>query len=379
MWDAGIETNPLSRAHALCLVPDTSGVQFSQIAGTNWLRGIQATMVRPKPKRLWRPSELERRVGQTARLTAEKKALRIPWPQLDEAREKYVDWEAFVLWVRAIEHAEGGFPEWLAKIVDKRCWGFSKSVEKRSPDHSDVPPVFWPHLERWVNERIFGEIWREGWMNAVGYYAARDLASLRNHAYWEYCEGQWKRSKPAAYPSFQEWRKASERCIDQVLDECQMREEKRRLIKLSRRVSPRTLRQAVDRYMEWEVFAYWARTALESGCPLPASVERELKRACPGFLEVDAAVRAANPKEEPHLRFNRMIKWIEDHEFTNATKRGWFDVLLYQVRLHARHARVIDYWHDWEADWEKHSSPKYPSFAQWKKAADSYTFELDDG
>ena len=332
-----------------------------------------------KPHKLWRPSELERRVGQTARLTAEKEAARIPWPQLDEAREKYVDWEAFVLWVRAIEHAEGGFPEWLAKIVDKRCWGFSKSVEKRSPDHSDVPPVFWPHLERWVNERIFGEIWREGWMNAVGYYAARDLASLRNHAYWEYCEGQWKRSKPAAYPSFQEWRKASERCIDQVLDECQMREEKRRLIKLSRRVSPRTLRQAVDRYIEWEAFAYWARTALESGCPLPASVERELKRRCPGFLEVGAAVSTANLKEEPHCRFDRMIKWIEDHEFAGAMKRRWFDVLLYQARLHPRHARVIDYWHDWEAEWEKHPSSKYPSFAQWKKAADRYTFELDDG
>src|SRR5207249_6140316 len=72
----------------------------------------------------------------------------------------------------------------------------------------------------------------------------------------------------------------------------------------------------------------------------------------------DLAVRAANPKEEPHLRFNRMIKWIEDHEFTNATKRGWFDVLLYQVRLHARHARVIDYWHDWEADWEKRSEER---------------------
>ena len=158
-----------------------------------------------------------------------------------------------------------------------------------------------------------------------------------------------------------------------------MREEKCRLIKLSRRVGPRTLRTAVDRYIEWEAFAYWARTALESGCPLPVSVKRELKRRCPGFLEGDAVVRAANPKEESHFRFDRMIKWIEDHEFSNAKKRGWFDVLLYQARLHPRHARVIDYWHDWEAEWEKHPSSEYPSFAQWKNAADSYTFELDDG
>jgi hypothetical protein len=151
------------------------------------------------------------------------------------------------------------------------------------------------------------------------------------------------------------------------------------LIKLSRRVSPRTLRQAVDRYIEWEALAYWARTALESDCPLPASVERELKRRCPGFLEADAAVRAVNPEEEPHFRFNRMIKWIEDHEFVSAKKRGWFDVLLYQARLHPRHVRVIDYWHDWEAGWTNEGSNRYPSFSQWQRSADSYTFELDDG
>ena len=88
---------------------------------------------------------------------------------------------------------------------------------------------------------------------------------------------------------------------------------------------------------------------------------------------------AANPKEEPYFRFNRMMKWIEEHEFAGAKKKRWFDVLLYQARLHPRHARVIDYWHDWEAEWEKAPSPEYPSFAQWEKATDRYTFEMDDG
>jgi hypothetical protein len=298
---------------------------------------------------------------------------------LHEARENYVEWEAFALWVRAIEDAERDFPEWLAKVVDKHCRGFLKFVGETKIEDSGGSSCFWHHLERWINKRTFGHAWQQGWMNAVGYYAARDLVSLRNHAYWEYCERQWKRSKPAAYPSFRDWLKASERCSDHLLDEYGRREAKRRLIKLSRRVSPRMLHKAVDRYIEWKAFAYWARTALESRSTLPAAVEGSVRRRCPGFLEADAVARAANPKGEPHFRFNRMIKWIEDHEFTNARKRGWFDVLLYQARLHPRHARVIDYWHDWEAEWDKHPSPKYPSFAQWKKAADSYTFEPDDG
>ena len=171
-------------------------------------------MVQPGTKRLWRPSELERRVGQAARLTAEREAARIPWPQLQDARENYVAWEAFALWVRAIENAAGDFPEFLAEAVEKRCPGFSDFVAKHKQEHPDSLPFFWYHLERWINERIFGKAWREGWMNAVGYYSARDLASLRNHAYWEYCERQWKLSKPAAYPSFRDWLKASEQCDD---------------------------------------------------------------------------------------------------------------------------------------------------------------------
>jgi len=325
---------------------------------------------------MWRHSPLECRAGEEARRVAEKEAARIPWLRLHAAREKYVEWEAFVLWVRAIEEAEGDFPEWLAEFVEKRCRGFLKFGEKQKRDHPESQASFWYNLECWINERIFGKAWREGWMNAVGYYAERDLASLRNHAHWEFCQRRWKRSKPAAYPSFRDWLKASAHCSDRVLDECEMPGEKRHLIKLSRRIRPRSLRNAVERYLEWEVFAYWTRAALEAGSPLPASVEREVKKRCPGFLEAEAVARPANPAEESHCRFNRMIKWIEDHEFADAQKRGWFDVLRYQARLHPRHARVVDYWHDWEAGWAKHPTAKYPPFDRWRDAADRYTFEL---
>ena len=124
-------------------------------------------MVQPETKRLWRPSKLETQVAGKARQMAEREA-RVPWPQLQEAREKFVAWEAFAFWVRAIENAAGEFPEFLAEAVEKRCPGFSEFVVKHKQEHPDSPPFFWYHLERWINERIFGEAWREGWMNAVG-------------------------------------------------------------------------------------------------------------------------------------------------------------------------------------------------------------------
>ena len=335
-------------------------------------------MAQVKTKRTWRPGPVERRVREVARQTAEHEAARIPWSRLQGARKKYIEWEAFALWVRAIEVTEGNCPPWLVEVVNRRCNGFTRFVAEEKVSQSCESPLLWCRLVCWIKEHIFGKIWRENWMNAVGFYAARDLTSLRNHAYWEYCEHHWKRSKPAVYPSFPDWLRASEHCSDRVLDECEMPEEKRRLIKLSRRVGARTLRNAVERYVEWEVFAYWARAALEADSPMPALVEREMNRRCQGFLRADTAARAANPAEEPHCRFNRMIEWIEDHDFTHVKKRGWFDVLLYQTRLHARHARVIDYWHACEVRCTKDPSTAYLSFTQWQRAADSYTFELSD-
>jgi hypothetical protein len=308
---------------------------------------------------------------------AEREAAPIPWRQLQDARQQYVAWEAFTFWVRAIESTEGHVPQWLAQAVEKHCPGFSEFAAARRRHHPDSAPYFWSRLEEWIHERIFGKAWREGWMNAVGYYAARDLASLRNHAYWDHCQRQWQRAGPSTYPSFREWLKASEQCDDQVLDDYGIREEKRRLIELSRRVGSRALHHAVTRYLDWEVFAYWARTAIEAGPPLPVLVKREVSRRCPGFVEADAAAHAAKPEEEPHFRFYRLLDWIGENEFRQVQKQGWYEVLRYQVNLHARHTRVIDYWHAWESGRTKERSKRYPSLAQWQRAADSYTSELD--
>jgi len=158
-------------------------------------------------------------------------------------------------------------------------------------------------------------------------------------------------------------------------DEAEMREDHRRLIKVMRRVNSRALRQTVDRYVEWEVFANWARTAIEADSHMPAWMKREVKQRCPGFLETEAIARAGNPAEEPPCRFGRFVKWIEGHEFAEAQKRGWFDVVRYEAHLRPRHARVVDYWHDWEAERTRHPSAKYPSLEQRRRSADSFTFD----
>jgi hypothetical protein len=58
---------------------------------------------------------------------------------------------------------------------------------------------------------------------------------------------------------------------------------------------------------------------------------KNVPHAAPNATPVGAF--GANPEEEPHCRFNRMVRWIEDHEFAEAKKQGWFNVLVYQASL----------------------------------------------
>src|SRR5262245_61361636 len=96
-------------------------------------------------KPTWRPGRLERKVGEKARWAAEREAASIPWPQLQKAREKFVAWEAFGFWVRAIENAEGNVPQWLVRTVEERCPGFLKFVAKRRRRREDRLPLLWSH------------------------------------------------------------------------------------------------------------------------------------------------------------------------------------------------------------------------------------------
>ena len=308
---------------------------------------------------------------------AESEAARISWPKLLKARELYVKWQAFLLWVRAIEETEGSFPDCLVETIVKRCPGFRQFVEAQNVSGPRNFSSLWSCLEQWINERIFAKPGREGWMDAVGYYAVRDLAALRDEAYWYYCASQWKRSKPAVYPTFQEWRKASENCRDEALDTFETTEELRELLKLSTRVGPRRLSRWVERYVEWQVFAYWMRQALGMPGPLPNTVRRSLGQRCPGFLVEDAAL-GKHEKSAHSRHFNALFRWIEEREFSRPHKEGWLPVVLYQARLHPRYQRVGEYWRDSQRLRSKHPRSPYPNFQQWKAAADGYTFEAGD-
>jgi hypothetical protein len=334
-------------------------------------------MVNTPKERTRRTSKAEARVSEVARREADRQARRIVWQRLLEARQQYVEWNAFGLWARAIVEAEGQVPPWLLKVVEERCPGilaFGLAGEMAYRD-----PAFNRRIMELVDANALSQAKDEGWLQAVTFYAVRDPAFARNCAYSQHCQAQWKRQPPSRYPSFEEWRRASEQCPDEILDAFEMTEDKRQIIKVSRTVGPERFAAAVAGYMEWEAFTYWVRSLLEFGAKFPDAVSKELQGRCPGFLECDEVLRSTVSPENYNRRWKALLEWGENRFFRQIQKEGYFDAVVHEARAHPRSVRTVDYWvFYWDEHWSSRSSETYPSFQEWRSAADNFVVGADD-
>jgi len=125
--------------------------------------------------------------------------------------------------------------------------------------------------------------------------------------------------------------------------------------------------------MEWEVFTYWLRSLLESDGKLPDGIAKELQRRCPGFLECDEELCNTLSPEDYTRRWKALLEWGEDRFFSTMRQEGWFDAVVYEARAHPRSVRTVDYWvFYWDEHWSSHPFEAYPSFLEWRRAADNF-------
>jgi hypothetical protein len=329
-------------------------------------RGLELKTTERVPKRN-NAGQLQR----LARERADNQARRIPWQRLFDARNQYIDWQEFYLWVRSILEVEKHLPDWLAEVLNERCPGFLETDKGQSRKAAKDRPLLL-RLDDWIDDRIFGFAKREGWFNAITFYAIRESRYQRAEVCWTESVKQWKKAKPIRFPSFEEWKDAAAQCDDtaHVLPAV------RRARASFKLVAPDRLAEAVSRYIDWEAFAYWVRPALELGSELPVEVSHEFEDRCPGFLEVHNKARKRDPASVSQ-RWQQLMLWVGDHFFSEATTEGWFDAILIQARSHPRAIRTREYADHCDELWCASLPVPYPTFEDWRRDADSYV-ELDD-
>jgi hypothetical protein len=274
--------------------------------------------------------------------------MRIPWDCFHKAHLAYPRRQAFALWAQAIVAAEGRSPSWLTAIVRRRCPGFIENEALLNE-----PGLLGIRLHEWIHKDVFRDAKGEGWLDALMFFGVRDLRSQAALAYWEYCEKEWNRRRPRSYPTFEKWWQTA------------------RKHKLCEKASIARVARAIEGYVEWQAFAYWLRPLLEAKCELPARVAAGLERGCPGFLEFNNS-HALGKQEEKGRAWRRLLAWIDDHFFSEARKQGWFETVVDQARNDPRHTRLVEFWKRWNKSWSQNPAVAYPSFGEWRRAADTY-------
>src|SRR5207244_11565983 len=109
-------------------------------------------------------------------------------------------------------------PAWLAKVLEERCPGLFGVEHSRRQADPEGESLLWRRFLEWIEFNVLRDAKDEGWLRAVTFYAVRDPVYARDCAYWQHCERDWKRQRRPSYPSFEDWRSASEQCSDEVLD-----------------------------------------------------------------------------------------------------------------------------------------------------------------
>jgi hypothetical protein len=307
-------------------------------------------------------AQLQRR----ARERADEQARRIPWQRLLEVRNQYLDWQEFYLWVRSILEVEERIPDWLAKILNDRCPGFLESENQISPTEAQKRPAYL-RLEVWIDDHVFEFAKREGWFNAITFYAVREPRYQRAQVCWSESVEAWKNARPVRYPSFEEWKLATAQCDDSA----HLVPEARAARESSQRVAPEQLAEAVARYIDWEAFAYWARPALERLEQLPAEVASELEQRCPRFLAAYRYAQTSAPSGTLQP-WPQLMRWIADHCFQQAKAEGWCDAILSAAQIHPRAIRTQEYCDHCDEIWSSGLPVPYPSFEDWRREADAF-------
>lgn len=323
----------------------------------------QVTWRVPKPKRMTL-ANMVRDVGRVAKKRAEEQAKRVPWRMLFAFINQYIESECFLFWLRSIEETSEGLPDAVWKAIEREYpvfWDDNLSSRRRRT-HARV----WKRLDNWIFTNVFAEVRREGWMDAVVYYAVRDRRYLRSEAYWLKCTEEWREKKPSSYPSFERWRQAAFRCSELGIVRPRLRE----VLRPADHISADHFAKVVDCCVDWDEFASWARTGLEQSAAIPQPVRRELRRRCPGFLQYDAPRRRTDPPECIGS-WPRLVDWITSHYFSRAWRQGWLGAVRYYTQLHPHWIRVMCYSARWRRDWEDGRIKAYPSLTEWRQAVDS--------
>jgi hypothetical protein len=306
----------------------------------------QVSLAKQRTEEL-RFSAAELKVQALARRRANFQLLRVSWPRFRRAYEEYPQWQSLALWTRAVIAGEGHVPSKLSATLQKHCPRFINSeLSDREPE------LLAFQLLEWVHNHRFAYAKRQGWLDALTFYGVRHPRSQAAWALWERCDKEQGKISSTIL-SFEEW---EQRVLKTTICGGAAYEE---------------VAAAVERYIDWDATDLWLSPLFASNGKLPTHVVLELERRFPRLPGRTRSGSALSTKRE-RRDWQSNIRAHRDACLSDATAKARLDDLAQRARSHPRRVRFIAYGKYWEAEWSRKPQQDYPTFRQWRLAADQY-------
>ena len=295
--------------------------------------------------------------------TALQQSLSVPWRRLADTASLYIDWRILNLWVRAILELEPAIPDTVTSTLEACCPGFLYHERQQHGKRAQERRLLWQSLIEWIVMTRFAEPQAQGWFDAVRYYAYKDLRSEKAWTLWERTRENWRRRRPANYPTLEEWT-ASVQAISDLVDGPT---EKGRAVEAAARVEAERLLGAVSDVVGSRAFALWLDCVSKQNGLLREPLLSSVHSRCPQFLPPDPH----QPDQQVSILF-KLIRSGEQDWRRTANTEGWYSALRYHVTYHPRYHRVIQYADQCRREWAKAEPAVYPRFEDWLQTADDY-------
>ena len=292
-------------------------------------------------------------------------AKRVPWNRLAAVVDEYTDWQVFSLWIRAMVEAAKSLPAMVVQEMEARSPQLLGHIDADADaivtTGGALATWVWQEVSEWAEANIFISPKSENWLDAVRYFSAMSLRSLKAWTHWEQTNEQWRLASPEVFPMYAQWETevAAVTCLSTRDSQAQ------HLLDCSRDLPESAWNSLRSRFVDLIAFSLWMELVLDIEGSHSQSASKELAKRYSGFslrgtaIGSKEAVRALND-------------WAIEHTLGIAGRECMLAALSYSVGHHPSYYPLRNYALHCHDVWRGECPAHPPSFGEWREAADAY-------
>jgi hypothetical protein len=281
-------------------------------------------------------------------------------PRLERAIGEYDQWQTFQLWLRAVVDAARSIPPVVGQEIERRIPEFLKEfqAEMRDAMEKDRPGgALWNLVGAWTNATTFLQPKSEDWMEALIFFASRNMVYIKAWSLWDRVNLEWRTNPPTEWPSYEQWQQD----VAAVTRLSNPESEHQFVLNAMLSVPVAEWERLLFGFLEMTVFAVWMELILHMEGSQSKLVSEEISKRYPEF-------RFGGSGLSPSEAVREFLTWTIDHQIGVQNED-----LVRALNWHIQNGPETDFMENYASDchtaWLKEYPTRLPGFEEWRKDA----------